>query len=439
MIYSDSIDNHLDSPLKRTGISKKLLKIFFAQILLISTLTIIGVLAAALITEEFLVNQALEGEADYFWQRFGNDESATAPDTLNLQGYLAEGGNTQHLPSWLIGLPEGMSRVDFNDTRPIVHVSKFNDRTLYLVFNEKQVSRLSFFFGIMPLALVLLVLYGLAYITYTQAKRAFSPIMKLAQRVETLDLNEIGESKPDLSDIKSAADEETFVLVDAIDSFITRMDDFVNRERNFTRYASHELRTPLSVIKGSVANLRQEPLNERADRQATRIYNTVNDMESLLEALLELARESSQEASHEALLLNDLAEMLVEQLNETCPKEGVSLNVVHNSFLSLNGSHKLIRILVDNLLKNALTYTDSGRVDMVIEADGFSVVDTGIGMEPEQLARIFDPFFRIDQRKEKGFGLGLAIVQKISKELRWKISVESTPGGGTRFNVKVRS
>ncbi|HAG96174.1 MAG TPA: hypothetical protein DCL78_18780, partial [Gammaproteobacteria bacterium] len=188
MNYAYVIHLFQGTPLQRTGISRKLLKIYFIQILLISTVTVFGVLAAALITEEFLVNQALEGEADYFWQRHQKNPRASLPDSLNLQGYLSVSGDTRNLPGWLIGLPQGMSRVEVNSSKPIVHVSQRGADTLYLIFNEKQVSRLSFFFGIVPLTLVLLVLYGLAYFTYSQAKKAVSPIMHLARRVEQHEL-----------------------------------------------------------------------------------------------------------------------------------------------------------------------------------------------------------------------------------------------------------
>lgn len=437
MNYSAVLHHVQGTRLQRTGISRKLLKIYFVQILLISTVTIFGVLAAALITEEFLVNQALEGEATYYWQRHLKNPQASLPDSLNLQGYLSPQGDTRNLPGWLISLPQGMSRVSVNNSEPIVHVSQRGGDTLYLVFNEKQVSRLSFFFGIVPLTLVLLVLYGLAYFTYSQAKKAVSPIMQLARRVEQHNLEQPQTMPLDLSDLRNTTEEETFVLVEAIESFVTRMNDFIERERNFTRYASHELRTPLSVIKGSIANLQQETLNERSNRQAVRIANTVTDMEFLLEALLELARESHQNSYQEALVFNDLAELVVEQLRENAGSTQVRLEVVNKHFLSLKGSPKLIRILLGNLLKNALAYTDAGRVQVIVDADGFSVKDSGIGIEESQLARIFDPFYRIDHRREKGFGLGLAIVQKICQELQWEIRVTSTPGEGSCFRVSV--
>ncbi len=430
--------------MKRTGIRNKLLKIFLVQILLISAVTIFGVLAAALITEEILIKQALQREADYFWERWRRNPDSTLPDTLNLRGYLTHNGERDDLPTWLANLETtggqpSMRRVQLGAEQPIVYVSRQGQYTLYLVFDEKQVSRLSFFFGIVPLMLVLLVLYGLAYITFLQARRALSPITQLARRVEQHNRNPQPGAGLELEDLHQDADAETFVLVNALQRFVSRSEDFVNRERDFTRYASHELRTPLSVIKGSAANLAQEPLSPRGQRQLQRIQSTVLDIEALLEALLALAREISPDELQEPLLVNDLAQLLVDRFQETTAPEAVTLAVEHQALLAVACSPKLVQILLQNLLKNALAYTHQGQVRVTIDANGFSVEDTGIGITAQQMERIFEPFYRGDQQRQQGFGLGLAIVQRICNRLGWGITVESEPGRGTGFRVEVRA
>jgi len=97
----------------------------------------------------------------------------------------------------------------------------------------------------------------------------------------------------------------------------------------------------------------------------------------------------------------------------------------------------LASILINNLLKNAQTYTPSGRIDIIIKEGQFAVKDTGIGMPQDQLTRVFDPFYRINQHNDKGFGLGLAIVDKICKDLGWEIEVTSSEGQGSTFTVRV--
>lgn len=420
----------------RTGINKKLLKTFLIQILIISGLTIGGVLSAALITEEFLVNQALKREAEYFWDRLRQDPSASLPDTLNLLGYLARDGDHSSVPEWLRNQPMGKSRTQHNQKNPIIYVSRQDNNTLYLVFNEQQVSQLSLFFGIAPLALVLLVLYGLAYLTYRQAKHAISPILKLANEMRHYDVNQ-AETQLDSNTPQWNADDETYVLVDAINTFIHRVKELVERERNFTRYASHELRTPLSVIKGSVANLEQQSDSPNTIRHISRIKETVADMEQLIDALLELAKDTKHDPTQEDLQLNDLIELLVEKHVAQNPESELEIRVHHKGLLQAHCAQKLPSILINNLLKNAQTYTPSGRIDIFIDKNQFAVQDTGIGIPTSELSAIFSPFYRIGAQNENGFGLGLAIVDKICKELGWEIEVSSQQGQGSTFTVKV--
>lgn len=440
--------------MQRPRVNTKLLKIFLFQVILISAAASIGIYSAALVAEDLLVNEALAGEADYFWQRYQQDSDASLPDTLNLLGYLHDPIAGHHAPDWLRNLPAGMQRAQHEGQQPIVHVSENAGRTLYLVFDEEQVSRLSFYFGIVPLAVVLLVLYALSYLTYLQAKRAISPIVQVAAQMAHFDINRTELPQPDWTSVRRTADAETAALVDAIDAFLARMHKFVARERNFTRYASHELRTPLAVIKGSLANLQalsglddQPPPNaaartltisaEKMQRQLQRMDTTVKDMEALLETLLLLAREDEQLGSSDSILVNDVAALLMEPLHLQNTRPQVRIELQHNGFLSTRAPQRLVSIVLTNLLRNALTYTKEGQVTLTIDENGFSVEDTGIGIPPHELASIFDPFFRSSGNQEKGFGLGLAIVQKICAQLGWTIAVKSTAGSGTRFDVRV--
>lgn len=422
--------------MKRTAINKKLLKIFLIQVMLISGVTVMGVLAAALITEEVLVKQALEREAAYFWRKYQENPDTTAPDTVNLEGYLVQDGNMRNLPPELQQLPLGKSRIRFEGREPIVHVSRQDNHQLFLIFNEQQVSQLSFFFGIAPLALVLLVLYALAYFTYRQAKRALSPIQKLANSVRHYDVNR-ADNPLDLEALRWDADEETYILVDAINTFVMRVQELLNRERTFSRYASHELRTPLAVIKGSIDNLERQTLPETAQRHLIRMRNTVQEMEQMMTALLELSRDATNQPPAETLQLNDLVELLVEQHQQRHPGSPLQVNVRHQAMLTVNGSQKLISILITNLLNNAESYTPSGHIKVVVDQDGFSVEDTGIGIPLAEQEKVFSPFYRVNQQHEKGFGLGLAIVEKICRELGWSIQVHSEEGCGSTFTVKV--
>lgn len=423
--------------MQRSRVTAKLLKIFLVQIGLISAVTAVGIFSAALVAEDLLVNQALQGEADYFWQRYQADEQAALPNSLNLLGYLGDPAQPEQTPAWLRGLSVGMHRVSHEGQRPIVHVSQKNDRILYLVFDEEQVSRLSLFFGIAPLTAVLLVLYALAFLGYFQAKRAISPIVKVALRVQQTRFDERGLQALDFADLRRNADMETDALVEAIESLMERLSQFVVRERNFTRYASHELRTPLAVIKGSVANLQQLHQDEKSQRSLQRMATTVNDMEMLLETLLLLAREENLQQDAEPICVNDMAALVLDQLRVSHSRSGVTLTQQNDAFLQVRAPQKLVGIILTNLIRNALCYTSQGNVRVHVDEKGFSVEDTGIGIAPQDIEHIFDPFYRGQTHQEKGYGLGLSIVHKICRQLGWKIAVQSEENKGSCFRVEV--
>ena len=235
--------------MNKTGLHYKLIKAFLLQILLISLATLLGVFSTEKIVEKVLVRQALVGEAAHFWERYRQNPDFPKPDTLNLKGYLAVGNNFTGIPKPLRKLDPGYFRTDFNGRKPIIYIEDQGNMRLYLVFEEQQVALLAFYFGVVPLSLVLLLIYLFAWLSYRQSKDAISPVIKLARIVEKFDFRSQSLAQLDLNDLRQTSDSDVIKLIDALDHFTERMEQFIKREKNFTRDASHELRTPLAVIK----------------------------------------------------------------------------------------------------------------------------------------------------------------------------------------------
>ena len=101
------------------------------------------------------------------------------------------------------------------------------------------VSDLAFYFGILPLSIVLLAMYGVAFLAYRSSQRAMSPIITLAERLEQLDFDRVGALQLDLSDFR-AGDSEVGAMVTALDHFTNRLNRALERERHFTSDASHD-------------------------------------------------------------------------------------------------------------------------------------------------------------------------------------------------------
>ena len=210
-----------------TNLHAKLVKVFLIQIALISLVAIAGIYAAKATLEDVLVRAALEGEAQHFWDMRSEDPAFPLPNTMNLKAYMAERDNYSQLPPALQKLGPGLKRAELAGQQPIVYVEDKGDRRLYLIFDEVKVSRLALVFGLLPLAMVLVVLYLLAWIAYRQSHKAVSPIMKLSRAVNEVDFREGNFPQLDLHDLRSIPDDEVSSLVRALDEFTNRLENFV--------------------------------------------------------------------------------------------------------------------------------------------------------------------------------------------------------------------
>ncbi len=428
-----------ESSVKRQGLHSKLVKVFAIQLGLISAVTLLGVFLSAMIVEHVLIKQALDGEAEYFWSKFDEDPSFPLPDTQNLTAYMAPDMDRSRLPEGYRDVSDGFQRIDHGDAHPIIHVSRNNNHLLVLVFEESQVSQLAFFFGVAPLAFVLLVIYIPAWFTYQSAKRAISPVIKLAQRVEKLSQSRRPDLTPDFGDLEHSSDMEVASLIEAFEHYGQTVNHFLQRERNFTRYASHELRTPLAVMNGSLSLLRKTDLSDKQTGIVDRMKPVIDDMESLLSALLLLSRDQEPELPESPIILNDLIKPLVERARLLVQDRDLEVLWSPQQLLQAIVPERLFSIVMTNLILNSINYTDSGRVTVTAEQGRLVISDTGRGMSDDVIERAFEPFYRGDRDRTevKGYGLGLSIVKRICEQLDWSIELTSTVGEGTTIELAI--
>ena len=231
-----------------SGLNRRLGRDLLLQAVYISLAVLVGVFAAAQLMENLLIEQALQGEAEYYWQREEIEPLGPLPDTKNMTGYRA--GVAAGIPGQFENLSPGFHRSK-EPRETLTLVSEHEGERLVLVFEVDQVDQLVTLFGIIPLALVLIVSYVALYSAYRISRRAVSPVVSLAQAVQQLE-----PASPDPSilriDPEAGADDEIRILSEALQGLIGRVGEFADRERRFTRDASHELRTPLTVIKIAV-------------------------------------------------------------------------------------------------------------------------------------------------------------------------------------------
>ena len=226
------------------------------------------------------------------------------------------------------------------------------------------------------------------------------------------------------------------------------IEESFERLKQFTADASHELRSPLMVIKSNVSVALKYPDGMRPTdaEKFDAIASATHQMTHLTEDLLLLARTDKVAVpDRQPVNLTQVLEQIVELYQPQAQTKQISLQAhLAQSAFVLGDSAQLIRLFT-NLIVNALHYTlERGKVEVKLNRTGQSLVvdvsDTGIGIAPEHLARVFDRFWRADQSRSRwdgGSGLGLAIAQSIAQSHGGTITVSSQTSVGSCFTVRL--
>ena len=216
--------------------------------------------------------------------------------------------------------------------------------------------------------------------------------------------------------------------------------------REFVSMVAHDLRSPLTVIRGYTELLQEEkapPPNERQERALGTISSNVEHMLQMTDELLELSRLQSGTAQFdmETLPIEVIIEQVCTSFEQQITQKGLGLKIeIVRDLPRVLGDHSHLTQVLNNLVINALHYTPSGAIIVGARPlNGFvevSVADTGIGIPPEDLRRLFTHFFRGQHhlvRSHKGTGLGLSIARSIVDAHGGEISAESEVGKGSTF------
>ena len=274
------------------------------------------------------------------------------------------------------------------------------------------------------------------------ATRALRPIKEISRTAQDI-------AAGDLSQRINASETESELgqLAAVLNSTFSRLDAAFARQQQFTSDAAHELRTPVSVILTQTqSTLNKERSGPEYRETLEACQRAAQRMKRLIESLLELARFDAGHPTGNRETINltgclDDCVSLVRPLAET-RKIQFHLDLEPASCL---GDVDQLALVFTNLLTNAIHYNhDGGEVRLTTrQENGFAlvtVVDTGIGIAAEHLPHIFDRFYRADTARTSSqgrMGLGLAITKAIVESHGGTINVESTPGVGTSFVVRL--
>lgn len=288
--------------------------------------------------------------------------------------------------------------------------------------------------------LILLVLFFIARLI---AGRSIQPISSMIAISNAITKDNL-KSRIPLPKTK----DELYVLSKTINNLLDRLEKTIEREKHFTSDASHELRTPLTIIKGTLEVLIRKPRSTAEyEEKITFCVNEVNRLNHLVDQLLLLARYENEKQSVRIESVNLNALILEVVARQSFVIEAKKIEIVfdnQNQVYGTTDAH-LLSIIINNLLSNALKYSNSkGRIRLSLQKMEqriqFSIQDYGMGISEQDIAKIFQPFYRsksIITAEQKGIGLGLSIVKRLCTLLEIEITVESLENQGTTVSLNL--
>ncbi|MBL8299729.1 MAG: HAMP domain-containing histidine kinase [Rhodanobacteraceae bacterium] len=415
------------------GIRRKIWAVFTLQLAAISCATLMGGFAAGIVLEDWLIRHVLKDEAHYLTQRLRLQPVVELLDTRTMRAYLDPAGEPGNaLPADLQALNPGYHYLNRHGRDELVYIVDDRAGRLALTFNRGRVHEFTLVFALVLLTLILLIIYLITWLTYRASRRAVTPIVALARAVRDWDPKKPDLGVLDLAKLPASADRDAEALAGALHAFALRIEEFVERERNFTRDASHELRSPLTVIKVASDVLDdEEQLTPFARRSVGRIRAAARDMEALIEAFLILARESDLGLPEEDFLIDEVVDDEMERVRPLLDNKPVQLHLQREGSFRLHASPRVLSVMLGNLLRNACQFTEHGRILVTVGGDFVRVEDTGVGIRVGDLEKIFTPFFRPDRSPRGGHGVGLSIVKRLSDRFNWPLQLDSVLGAGT--------
>jgi signal transduction histidine kinase len=415
------------------GLPRRLRFAFMLQVAIASLVIVTGTGVAVVVARQEIAEHAMQEEIDYFWKMRAVDPAHEPPDESRLRGYVAVGGDESALPEELHGLAPGMHVL----RHQVVMIDQRAGTRVVLTYPRTEMNMRSVQMVAAPLVLALLALAASALFTYRNARRIVAPLDWIARAVRDWDPMEPDPTALGPDRLPADAGPEARQLAGALQRMAERMRAFVRRERDFTRDASHELRTPLTVIRVASDLLGGDAdLPERARRSLARIQGAGRDMESVIDAFLILAREGDIEPQREEFAVREVVAEEVEAARALLGDKPVELVVTQLASPVLHAAPRVFAVMLRNLLANACTFTERGRVEVRIEADRVVVADTGIGMSADALQRAFDPFYRAEPDRLSGKGMGLSIVRRLGDRFGWPVVLDSQPGRGTVATIR---
>jgi signal transduction histidine kinase len=364
----------------------------------------------------------LSEELTHFEQRMHADRGAEPLRSARLSIYRSS--DISELPRRIAMLKPGeMHRLRSEGRLLDVLVRDGDFGRLYITYDvttyatQEKIALLVLAFGVAAVV----IFAGLAATAIS--RRLVEPVTALADRLTQID--------PGQRHVRIGAQfagNELEPIARSIDTFMERLDGFVEREQSFTATASHELRTPLAVMRGAVELLEAQTSGRPAASKAlARIQRAVREMTEFTDALLALSREPQSPAASETTCdVYAILTRVVEDQRSVAPEKHIVMDIARGAQLRVAAPESMVAMTLGNLVRNAVQHGTSA--DVVCRSQGRELVVSNTGALPAGQLENIPPRFTTHPG---GHGMGLYLVRRICERYGWAIRLENAGDGVT--------
>lgn len=323
---------------------------------------------------------------------------------------------------------------------PVLRGGEIKGYILAAVSSESAITILSKLRNVLLLS-YLIVLIGLYFISRLLAGRSIKPVQEVTNTITRITKNNLKERV-----VLPQNKDEIYELSTNFNALLDRIENALEREKQFTSDASHELRTPIATLRGTLEVLIRKPRTQQEYEAKVKLsLAEIEKMAFTLEQLLLLARLDSDTIEKERKMISlptILDESLTRFKNQIVEKN-LKVEFPFDENQKFLVPHYYTNVIIDNILNNAIKYSKNNSLIKVNmdETDGnvfCTIEDKGIGIKEEDLSHIYESFFRSDSLIHKqipGNGLGLSIVKKCADAIHASLNIESQLGEGTKVTI----
>lgn len=288
-----------------------------------------------------------------------------------------------------------------------------NGENVYLLFNARpfvrSTSQIKAYLAIIGVMAGLVFLVSLLFML-RMTRKVSVPLEDMAAVLSH------GKDATPSFDLPVAAPAELHALARAIEERDARIGALLNREREFNRDASHELRTPLAVAYGALEVLEATGTKSRA---MFRLKTAIKDMQLLTEGILWLGRDPARAQACDATAV---CQQCMSAYSHLVGDRKVTVRLDNKGDVAMQAPEAVALVMVGNILRNALSYTDEGEVVLIVRDGYVMVTDTGAG------------YGKVNKDRE-GFGVGLTLVTRLCRHFGFSFTVNAKEGGGSEARV----